>query len=332
MAKLLEELVIRGKVVRNRIVLPPMATGLADEEGRVTEALIRHYKLRARGTGTVIVEHSFISKDGRFSTNQLGIHSDNMIPGLKKLAKAIKEEGAVGIIQLNHAGGKSPREVIGRRPLGPSPVRVPGGEEIPQELSLEEIDELVENFVSASKRAMQAGFDGVEIHGAHGFLLSQFLSPLTNVRSDEFGGTLENRMRLHLKIVEKVRKEIDGLLFFRLGVTDYMEGGLSIEEGVEVAAHLERFGVDVIDVSGGLCGSRPPWARGEGYFLNLSQEVKRRVKVPVIGVGGIKSPSFANEAILEGKADLMAVGRAFLADPEWALKAINLLKEKGADP
>jgi len=324
---LLDKLIIRDHIIRNRIVLPPMATELASEKGEVTDALLNHYKLRAKGTGVAIVEHTYISSEGRRSKNQLGIYRDELVPGLKKLAKTIRKEGATAIIQLNHAGAKAPSEVIGRRPVGPSSVQVPGGEEVPKELSREEIDQIVEKFVNASRRAMEAGFDGVEIHGAHGFLLSEFLSPLTNKRTDEYGGSLENRMRLHLRVVEEVRKEIEGLLFFRLGLTDYMEGGLTIEEGVKVAKFLEQHGVDVIDVSGGLCGSRPPWAEGEGYFLNLSEAVKKKVDIPVIGVGGIKSPLFADKAIREGRTDLIAVGRAFLADPDWALKAIEILSE-----
>ncbi len=325
MTSLLEKLVVKGHVIRNRIVLPPMATELASERGEVTDALLRHYKLRARGTGIVIVEHTFISEEGRRSKNQLGIYSDELISGLKRLARTIKEEGATAIIQLNHAGAKAPSEIIGRRPVGPSSVQVPGSEEISKELSREEIEEIIEKFVNAARRAMEAGFDGVEIHGAHGFLLSEFLSPLTNKRTDEYGGSLENRMRLHLKTVDMVRRQVDDLLFFRLGVTDYMEGGLTLEEGVKVAMTLEKHGVDVIDVSGGLCGSRPPWTAEEGYFLNLSEAVKTKVSVPVIGVGGIKSPVFADKALKEGKANLIAVGRAFLADPDWALKAIEAL-------
>jgi len=326
MTSLLDELVVKGHFIRNRIVLPPMATELAGEKGEVTEALLRHYKLRARGTGIVIVEHTFISKEGRRSRRQLGIYSNKLIPGLKKLAETIRREGATAIIQLNHAGAKAPSEIIGSRPVGPSSVLVPGSEEVPKELSREEIDQIVEKYVKAAKRAMEAGFDGVEIHGAHGFLLSEFLSPLTNRRTDEYGGSLENRMRIHLRVVSNIRNEIDGLLFFRLGVSDYMKGGLILEEGVRAAMALEKHGVDVIDVSGGLCGSRPPWAGEEGYFLNLSEAVKAKVSVPVIGVGGIKSPIFADKALRQGKADLIAVGRAFLADPDWALKAIAALR------
>ena len=327
MVSLLNELVVKDHVIRNRIVLPPMATELASEEGKVTDALVKHYKLRSRGTGIVIVEHTFISREGRLSKNQLGIYSDELVSGLKMLAKAIRNEGATAIIQINHAGAKASSEIIGRKPVGPSSVRVPGSEEVPEELSGEEIEWIFEKFAKAANRAMEAGFDGIEIHGAHGFLLSEFLSPLTNMRTDEYGGSLENRMRLHLKVVDRVRRDIDGLLFFRLGAADYMEGGLTLEEGVRVAIALEKHGVDVIDVSGGLCGSRPSWAKGEEYFLNLSEAVRRKVNIPVIGVGGIRSPFFANKSIKEGKADLIAIGRAFLADPDWALKAIEALSE-----
>jgi len=168
----------RGRVIRDRIVLPPMATELATEKGEVINALISHHRARdpdRGGTGMVIVEHSYVSDEGKRSKDQLGIHRDELIPGLRKLAKAIKDEGAVAIIQLNHAGAKAPPEIIGKRPVGPSSVPVPGGE-VPRELSVAEIEEIIEKFVEASRRAMEAGFDGIEIHGAHGFLLSQFLS------------------------------------------------------------------------------------------------------------------------------------------------------------
>ena len=307
-----------------------MATELATEKGEVINALISHHRARDpdRGNGMVIVGHSYISDEGKRSKNQLGIHRDEFIPGLRKLAKAIRDEGAVAIIQLNHARAKAPPEIIGKRPVGPSSVPVPGGE-VPRELSVAEIEEMIKKLVEASRRAMEAGFDGVEMHGAHDFLLSQFLSPLTNVRADEYGGKLENRMRLHLRIVSSIRKEVKGLLLFRLGVTDHMERGLTVDEGVKVAMSLEKSGVDIINVSGGLCGSRPPWIIGEGYFLGLSESVRKRVKVPVIGVGGIKSPLFADKTIREGKVDLIAVGRAFLTDPDWALRAIELLGKSG---
>jgi len=328
MPSLLDPISIGTLRLKNRIVMPPMATNKATSDGGVTEAHIKHYTERARGVGLIIVEHSYVTSGGKLSPTQLGIYDDRLIPGLLKLVKAVHRHRTPIAIQINHAGGKVTSSVIGTQPLGPS--RVPIFKETPRELDVDEIDELVEAFAHAARRVVEAGFDAVEVHGAHGFLLNQFLSPLTNRRSDRYGGSLENRARFPLHVLERVRKEIgrDSPLLYRLGADDFREGGLSLEDTKAFAKMLGNSGVDTIDVSGGIVGTSPPGLSGQGYLFPLAEGIKQAVKVPVIGVGGITEAEFADKAVREGRVDLVAVGRALLADPKWAVKAAKTLRKQ----
>ncbi len=321
------ELIIGSLRLRNRVVLPPMATQLASPEGEVTNELLTHYMLRSSCVGLVIVEHSYISPEGKYSSRQLGIWRDELIEGLSKLSSIIKGCGAVAVIQLNHAGGRANPAVCNCKPIAPSPVLVPRGFDIPREMTSEDFERVLKAFREAAIRAVKAGFDGVELHGAHGFLLNQFLSPITNKRVDEFGGSLEGRMRFPLAVVEEVRRATKGkLLMYRLGVDDMLEGGFTIDEAIKVAIKLVEIGVDIIDVSGGLCGGAPPQLQGiQGFFIPLAEKIKRFVDVPVIGVGGIEDPCFANKLIAKGRVDLVAVGRAHLKNPQWCCEALNTI-------
>lgn len=326
MPRLLDPISIGTLRLKNRIVMPPMATNKATSNGEVTESQIKHYTERAKGVGLIIVEHSYVTPSGKLSLNQLGIYDDKLIPGLSKLVKAVHRHRTPITVQINHAGGRTMSSVIGAQPVGPSPVLV--FQETPRELNIEEIDELVEAFSRAARRAVEAGFDVVEVHGAHGFLLNQFLSPLTNKRGDEYGGSLEKRTRFPIRVFKRVRKEVgrDFPLLYRLGADDFREGGLSLEDTKVFAEMLVGAGVDAIDVSGGIGGSNPQGLSGQGYLFHLAEGIKKVVKVPVVGVGGIAEAEFADKAVREGKVDLVAVGRALLADPEWAMKAVKTLK------
>ena len=319
---LLDPLEVKGLMLKNRIVMPPMHTGLATTEGAVTDSLIEHYVRRSKALGLLIVEHSYVSLDGKFSERQLGIYDDNLVSGLEKLSSKIHATGTPVVIQLNHAGRTTSMEITRTEPVAPSPS------EVARELRSEEIEALAEGFAIAAERAMKAGFDGVEIHGAHGFLLNQFFSPLANRRRDKYGGSLENRMRFPLEVVERVKEKVGGrLLLYRLGSDDLDPAGIKIEDSKEFAIKLQGAGVDIIDISGGLCGSRPPQLQDrQGYFIPQAQQIKRVVNMPVIGVGGITEPEYASTVIREGKVDLVAVGRALLEDPDWAIKAIKTLE------
>jgi len=319
---LLDPLKVKGLTLKNRIVMPPMQTSLATVEGAVTDSLVEHYIRRSKALGLLIVEHCYVSREGRLSENQLGIYNDNLVGGLEKLSSRIHATGTPVVIQINHAGRTTSMEITGMKPVAPSPS------ENSRELGIEEIETLVEAFTIAAGRAMRAGFDGVEVHGAHGFLLNQFFSPLANRRRDKYGGSLENRMRFPLEVVERVKETVGGrLLLYRLGSDDLDPAGTRIEDSKIFAVKLEQAGVDIIDVSGGLCGSRPSQLQDrQGYFIPQAQQIKSVVDIPVIGVGGIKEPEYAHIVIKEGKADLVAIGRTLLKDPDWATKATESLK------
>ena len=322
MVNLLDPLKIKGLTLKNRIVMSPMHTGLATAGGAVTDNLIKHYVQRSRALGMLIVEHSYVSLYGRLSERQLGIYNDSLIGGLKKLASKIHAAGTPVVIQINHAGRAAKMEITGMKPIAPSST----GEA--EEIRDDEIEALVAAFAMAAERAVRAGFDGVEVHGAHGFLLNQFLSPLTNLRRDKYGDSLENRMRFPLDVVKRVKEKIDGkLLLYRLGSDDLNPAGIRIEDSKKFAVRLQETGVDIIDVSGGLCGSRPSQLQErQGYFIPQARQIKKVVNTPVIGVGGITEPEYADKVIREENVDLVAVGRALLKDPDWATKAIKTLE------
>ncbi len=325
MKGLLSSLELDSINLRNRIVFPPMASEKSTLDGFPTEELYEHYDNRSEGPGLVIVEHSYVNTRGRLSENQLGIYSDEHVEGLGKLADTIKANGAVATIQINHAGGHCKEELTGEKPVAPSEAYFDDVET----LSVEQMEEIKRDFVKAAERAEEADFDAVEVHGAHGFLLGQFMSPFTNQRDDEYGGELENRMRFPLEVVKSVRDVLDDtILLYRLGATDDDEDGLTVKESKRFAKKLEEEGVEIIDVSGNMCGSRPEKYKGEqGFFVPLAEEIKEGVDVPVIGVGGIKEATYADKIMKEGKVDLVAVGREQWKDPKWAVKAIEELEE-----
>jgi 2,4-dienoyl-CoA reductase-like NADH-dependent reductase (Old Yellow Enzyme family) len=303
------------------MVMPPMQTRLATTEGAVTDALVNHYVERSNELGLLIIEHSYVSLDGMLNKRQVSICDDTFIFGLNKLSSSIHAKATPIVIQLNHAGSHADEKITGTQPVGPS--RSQGS----RPLQLNEIESLVESFAMAARRAMKAGFDGVEIHGAHRFLLNQFYSPLTNRRHDQYGGSLENRMRFPLEVIERVKEQLGRrLLLYRLGADDLDPRGVQIEDSQKFAVKLQEAGVDIIDVSGGMCGSRPDQLQNkQGFFIPHAQHIKKVVKVPVIGVGGITEPEYANKVIQDGCVDLVAIGRSLLKDPTWVLKAIHKL-------
>jgi 2,4-dienoyl-CoA reductase-like NADH-dependent reductase (Old Yellow Enzyme family) len=295
-----------------------MYTGLAGPNGAVTSSLIDHYVKRSRSVGLVIIEHSFILPEGKLGSKQLGIYDDQLISGLEELSSRIHATGTPVVIQINHAGRDANSTVTGKPSVAPS------ARNSAKRLRINQLPALMTAFANAAQRAIKAGFDGVELHGAHGFLLNQFFSPLANRRRDKYGGPLENRMRFPLEVVKAVREETRGrLLLYRLGSDDLDPAGTQIQDSQKFARELEASGVDILDVSGGLCRSTPAkLQKRQGYFIPQAKKIKKTVNIPVIGVGGITEATFANRLIREGQVDLVAVGRALLADPAWASNAI----------
>lgn len=331
MAGLFDPIVINGLELKNRIVMAPMATNMATAEGRVTDRHIRHYIARAEGgVGLVILEHTYIAIEGKLARNQTGLYDDSLIPELKRLVDAIHKAGTKVIIQLTHAGARTTSEMTGSQPVGPSAVVLPGGIETPKALTIPEIKSIVSAFIEGSRRAIEAGCDGVELHGAHGFLLNQFISPYTNHRKDEYGGSLENRTRFATEIIGEVKRILGNKpLFYRFGADDMIEGGLTPEEGRKVAPLLEQAGVSVLDISGGLGVGDSYSFTEQGFFVPLAEGIKSVVNIPVIGVGNITEPEFADRIIRENRVDMAAIGRKLLADPDFPRKAAENL---GIDP
>ncbi len=304
-----------------------MQSGRATFEGAVTNRLINFYVKRAPSIGLVIVEHAYVSLLGKLSPKQLGIYDDSLVEGFGKLSDAIHETGTPVVLQITHAGGVANRNVIRTRPAGPSACGKT------RELTRDELDMIADEFSRAARRAVDAGFDGVELHGAHGYLLNQFITPLLNKREDEFGGSLENRGRFPLMVVDRVHEVLDGkLLLYRVGVDDLTPKGTQVKDGVAFSVDLQEHGVDIIDVSGGMCGADPKQLRGvRGYFVPQAHVVKENVRVPVIGVGRIKEASYANSLVQEEQIDLVAIGRALLEDSSWAEKALQTLGKANFD-
>ena len=327
MARLFDSIKINSLEIRNRILMAPMSMGYAEEKGDVTDKLIKHYVDRADGTGIIITGHAYIELVGKFNKGQLGIFSDEHISGLMKLTKAVHDKNTPIGVQISHAGGAASSSIVGETPVAPSSI--PGGKEPSRELTESQIADLVENFGHAAERALAAEFDLIEIHGAHGFLLNQFVSPLTNKRKDKYGGSLENRIRFPLQVTTRIR-EIVGKNFpleYRLGSDDLTPGGITLEDSKVFAKELFRVGIDSIHVSGGLCGGQPSSLTGEGFFIPHAETIKKAVNTIVVGGGGIINPEFADKVIKENKVDMVFLGRAFLKEPKWAANAIQKLKE-----
>ncbi len=310
----------------SRLVFPPMGCEKANPDGTISKVQLDYYEAIAKNEllGLIIVEHSYITKAGKASPKQLSIASDDTIPGMKQLTDMLHRYGKKTVLQLNHAGGATNSAVTGTQIVSASPLQFGRGGEVAKELTLRELDEIKQDFVRAAIRAKEAGFDGVEIHSAHGYLLNQFYSPYLNQRTDAYGGSLKNRIRLHLKILEGVRKVVgeNYPIFLRLGASDYMEGGTTIEDSIQAAKLLEQAGLDVLDVSGGLCGPyRPGHQREQGYFAELTTELKKHIEIPVILTGGIRELKAAEQHLQNQAADLIGIGRPIFQNQNWINEA-----------
>lgn len=278
----------------------------------------------------VITEHAFVCQQGKAHGGQLSIAREEDIPGLRRLADALQNNGVKAVAQISHAGGAANPQDTGMEPVSASAVQSPrakAGAPLPRAMTVGEIQAVVEAFAQAACRAQEAGFDGVELHAAHGYLLNQFYSPLTNHRTDAYtGATLAGRLRFLLEAVEAVRAAVgqELLLAVRLGVGDDMPGGTTVEDSVRACQLLEQAGVDLLDISGGFCGPYRGGSKEQGYFSDWSQAVKEAVSVPVLVTGGITQPEAARRLLEAGKADLVGVGRALLKDSLWAKRAVSI--------
>ncbi len=316
--------------LKNRIVMPPMATHFAGDDGSVNDRHIAYYLKRIRGgVGYITFEHTGVMKQGRAFPQMALIDSDQNISSFKRLTEAVHRENGKIVIQINHAGRQTSSSITGSPIVAPSPIACPVRKEIPQELSQEGIQKIIDAFGEAARRVKEVGADGVEIHMAHGYLLNQFLSPFSNQRTDEYGGDPERRMRMPLEVLRTVRNKVgsDFLVLCRLSADEYVEGGLKLDDSKEIARALERNGADALHVSACVAASgylsQPPYYSDEGIFAHLAQGIKSVVNIPVIAVGRIRTPELANQILEEKKADLISMGRALIADPNLPLKALQ---------
>ncbi len=323
---------IRGVSFKNRLVLPPLATEKT-EDGFINKELLDYYRAYAEGgnIGTIVVEHTYISADAPISPRQISSSRDEDIEGLRRLASVIKMNGSRAFVQINHGGSAcKPRKYVengvqkvsSEHLMAPSAIGHPNrtwDAGTPHELTKAEIAVVVDNFARAAERVKKAGFDGVVIHGAHGYLLNQFFCPLSNMRTDEYGGSVENRIRIHVEIVKAIRERVgDFIISSRFGGCDYKEGGATIEEAAKAAILLEQAGVDILDLSGGMNGFTHPDSKEAGWFKDLSMAIRKVVNVPIVLTGGVSKPEQAETLLKEDVADFIGVGRALMQNQKWA--------------
>ena len=310
---------IKSLHLRNRIVMPPMCMYSSDDSGKVMDFHKLHYGARAiGGAGLIIEEATAVTRNGRISDEDLGIWEDDQIAGLSEVVRLIHAGGAVAGIQLAHAGRKctSADSPI----LAPSAIPFDDKYRVPQAMSEEDIATVIYAFRAAAVRALAAGFDLIEIHGAHGYLINEFLSPLSNRREDRYGGSTENRARFLMEILDAVRAvwPMDRPIQVRLSASDYLEGGIDVAETIRIV-NLAKAWADVFHISSG--GVLPaPIRTFPGYQVAFSDEIRHACQVPTIAVGLITSFEQAEELLAHGRADLVALGREFLRDPYWPIR------------
>ena len=328
MARLFEPIQIKNMMIPNRIVMPPMCQYVAKDDGKATEWHKIHYGARAVGkVGLIIIEATAVEARGRITNQDLGIWNDEQIDGLKEIVDFAHSQRTVMGIQLAHAGRKAEIQDA-KSIIAPSAISFADGWATPNEMTEDQINVVVQAFAEAAKRADQAGFDVIELHGAHGYLIHEFLSPLSNHRKDEYGGTREGRVKFLQEILSEVRKvwPKEKPILLRVSATDYAEGGIDLEEMIEILKLVRDFGVDVIDVSSG--GLVPAKIQvGVGYQVKFAERIREQLELPVVTVGLIREPELAEEIVFNERADFVAVGRELLRDPYWVLHAANRLSQ-----
>ena len=322
-----EPFTVRRMTMRNRIVMTPMGTNYGEQTGEMSFLHIHYYVQRAKGgTGLLIVENASVdSPEGSNGTTQLRIDHDNYMPRLYKLCDEVHKHGACIAIQINHAGASAMSSRTGMQPVSASNIPSKAGGEIPRPLEKEEIYRIVKKYGEAAKRAQACGFDAVEIHCGHSYLISQFLSPTTNKRTDEFGGSSENRARFAKLVIEEVRKQVGPFfpIFVRISADEFVEGGNTLEDTLEYLQYIQEE-VDVFDVSAGLNASIQFQIDAnylpDGWRSYMAKAVKEKYGKPCMTMGNIRDPKRAEEILASGDADLIGMGRGLIADPEWVNK------------
>ena len=312
--------------LNNRFVRSATWEGMCETDGRPTPKLASCYRdLAAGGVGLIITGYAFVRPDGKQLTGKMGIHTDDFAAEMQALTEAVHNEGGKICIQLVHAGGQTTSKTAGRRPLAPSAVKVEQFPEEPEAMRKQDIDEIVAAFGDSARRAKEYGFDAVQLHAAHGYLINQFLSPLTNRRTDDYGGPVENRCRFLLEVYRRVRSEVgpDFPVLVKLNGSDNLEGGLDIRDAVYAARLLDKEKIDAIEVSGGTSasGEKVPVRtkidkpEREAYNLALAREIKKAVRCPIMAVGGFRSLEVINKALIEDGIDYISMARPFIREP-----------------
>ncbi|TWT26097.1 NADPH dehydrogenase NamA [Planomicrobium sp. CPCC 101110] len=326
MAKLFEPMTIKDITFKNRIVMAPMCMYQSDkEDGQVTDWHRVHYPTRAVGQiGLIIVEATAVQSQGRISSRDLGIWEDSHIEGLTEIVRLMKAHGSKTGIQLAHAGRKA--DIEGTI-YAPSAIAFNERYQTPAAMTVEDIQETVQAFKDGAVRSKEAGFDVIELHAAHGYLINQFLSPLTNKREDQYGGSSENRYRILRETIDAVKAVWDGPLFVRVSAHDYTEGGMTPDQYVEMAQWMKEQGVDLIDVSSGAVVPARIHAF-PGYQVPFAETLKKETPIATGAVGLITNPQHAEEILQNGRADMIFLARELLRDPYWAYRAA---KELGAE-
>ena len=325
---LFSPITIKGKIMKNRLAVSPMVTNYCNEDGTCTEMFSAYHETKAKGGfGMIITEDFAVRPRGKGFKHLPGLWNDEQIPGFKEFTKRIHKHDTVLIAQIYHAGRQSSKMVLGEAPQAPSAIPCPFSPDMPEELSIEEIKKIITEFGDCALRAEKAGFDGIEVHGAHGYLISQFMSSYTNKRTDEYGGSLQNRIRFAVEVVKDIRSKVSNefIVGYRISADEYVTGGRNIGDTMTIVPYLEEAGIDYIHVSAGVYRSFddiiPSQYRGHSWNTNAAVEVKKITKLPVISVGRINDPRLAETIIASGKSDIVAMGRQSLTDPETPNKA-----------
>jgi 2,4-dienoyl-CoA reductase-like NADH-dependent reductase (Old Yellow Enzyme family)/thioredoxin reductase len=325
---LFEPFTVKGRTLKNRIVMPGLASFLIEDDGSINDKTVEHYRGRASGgPAMVIVEACAVSPEGIVSAHQARIYHDRFIEGLSRIARVMKAEGALPAVQIHHGGRQTSSRVIKRKPFAPSNLPCPtiSGEVEP--LSVEGIQDIIRKFGDAAVRAVQAGFELIEIHGAHGYLINQFISKFSNIRNDAYGGDTTRRARFAVDVVREVRRRVgeDFPISFKISAQEFVPGGLSVEESIEILKLLVSAGMDIVQVSAGN-DATPEWIcqpmfMEKACLADSAATIKKALRIPVMAVGRINDPLLADALIRDEKADLVCIGRGLLADPEMPKKA-----------